>query len=93
MSDATQDESHEGPIKTPKQLIWTVVASFVVQAASHFVVAADHFARRIHQENATIEVAPARADAHDLSCCAIKHDSLPCVTWTQGASIAVLGSQ
>ena len=23
-------ESHEGPIKTPKQLIWTVVASFVV---------------------------------------------------------------
>ena len=30
MSDATHDESHEGPIKTPKQLIWTVVASFVV---------------------------------------------------------------
>jgi cytochrome c5 len=24
------EESHEGPIKTPKQLIWTVVASFVV---------------------------------------------------------------
>jgi cytochrome c5 len=24
------DASHEGPIKTPKQLIWTVVASFVV---------------------------------------------------------------
>ncbi|MCP5271608.1 MAG: cytochrome c5 family protein [Burkholderiaceae bacterium] len=23
-------ESHEGPIKTPRQLIWTVVASFVV---------------------------------------------------------------
>ena len=23
-------ESHEGPIKTPKQLIWTVLASFVV---------------------------------------------------------------
>lgn len=23
-------ESHEGPVKTPKQLIWTVVASFVV---------------------------------------------------------------
>jgi cytochrome c5 len=23
-------EAHEGPIKTPKQLIWTVVASFVV---------------------------------------------------------------
>lgn len=23
-------ESHEGPIKTPKQLVWTVVASFVV---------------------------------------------------------------
>jgi len=24
------EESHEGPIKTPKQLIWTVVAAFVV---------------------------------------------------------------
>jgi cytochrome c5 len=24
------DEAHEGPIKTPKQLVWTVVASFVV---------------------------------------------------------------
>jgi cytochrome c5 len=24
------DEAHEGPIKTPKQLIWAVVASFVV---------------------------------------------------------------
>lgn len=32
MSDPHHDapESHEGPIKTPKQLIWTVVASFVV---------------------------------------------------------------
>jgi cytochrome c5 len=32
MSDATQPEhdSHEGLIKTPTQLIWTVVASFVV---------------------------------------------------------------
>lgn len=33
MSDTHQDEQHEvheGPIKTPKQLIWTVVASFVV---------------------------------------------------------------
>lgn len=32
MSDAEQhdDESHEGPIKTPKQLMVTVVASFVV---------------------------------------------------------------
>lgn len=30
MSDATHAEIHEGPIKTPKQLIWTVVASFVV---------------------------------------------------------------
>lgn len=33
MSDAThseQEDSHEGPIKTPKQLIATVVASFVV---------------------------------------------------------------
>jgi cytochrome c5 len=33
MSDAHQHDSHEvheGPIKTPKQLIWAVVASFVV---------------------------------------------------------------
>lgn len=34
MSDVHEPESHadphEGPIKTPKQLIWTVVASFVV---------------------------------------------------------------
>jgi len=33
MSDAPHDaghEAHEGPIKTPKQLIWTVVASFIV---------------------------------------------------------------
>lgn len=27
------DTSHEGPIKTPSQLIWTVVASFVVPIA------------------------------------------------------------
>jgi cytochrome c5 len=47
MSDsnhATDDthEVHEGPIKTPKQLIWTVVASFVVPVViiimlTHFV--------------------------------------------------------
>lgn len=32
MSQSTPDahDVHEGPIKTPKQLIWTVVASFVV---------------------------------------------------------------
>ena len=30
MSDIEQPEAHEGPIKTPKQLIWTVVASFIV---------------------------------------------------------------
>ena len=35
MSDSTHaahdaQEAHEGPIKTPKQLVWTVVASFVV---------------------------------------------------------------
>ena len=28
------DEPHEGPIKTPKQLIWAVVASFVVPIAA-----------------------------------------------------------
>lgn len=30
MSDAHAEDSHEGPIKTPKQLVATVVASFVV---------------------------------------------------------------
>jgi cytochrome c5 len=31
MSDTHEhDAPHEGPIKTPKQLIWTVVASFVI---------------------------------------------------------------
>lgn len=30
MSDSHAPDAHEGPIKTPKQLIWTVVASFVV---------------------------------------------------------------
>ena len=35
MSDSTHaahdaQEAHEGPIKTPKQLVWTIVASFVV---------------------------------------------------------------
>jgi cytochrome c5 len=32
MSDTQHDapEAHEGPIKTPKQLVWAVVASFVV---------------------------------------------------------------
>lgn len=34
MSDPQQhDAPHEGPIKTPKQLIWTVVASFLVPIA------------------------------------------------------------
>jgi cytochrome c5 len=28
--DPATDESHEGPIKTPRQLIWTVVLAFVV---------------------------------------------------------------
>jgi cytochrome c5 len=29
-TDHDQEESHEGPIRTPKQLVWAVVASFVV---------------------------------------------------------------
>jgi cytochrome c5 len=34
MSDPQDhDAPHEGPIKTPKQLIWTVIASFVVPIA------------------------------------------------------------
>lgn len=30
MSDAQEHSAHEGPIKTPQQLIWAVVAAFVV---------------------------------------------------------------
>ena len=30
MSDIQHDEAHTGPIKTPKQLLWTVIFSFVV---------------------------------------------------------------
>ncbi len=30
MSDAQEHSAHEGPIKTPKQLIWAVVAAFLV---------------------------------------------------------------
>jgi len=47
MSDSlTHDAPHEGPIKTPTQLIWTVVASFVVPIAIivllvNFVAAGD----------------------------------------------------
>ena len=29
-AEGAHEESHEGPIKTPRQLIWTVVAAFVV---------------------------------------------------------------
>ena len=47
MSDSqTHDAPHEGPIKTPTQLIWTVVASFLVPIAiivllANFVAAGD----------------------------------------------------
>ena len=30
MSDTQHDEAHTGPVKTPKQLLWTVIFSFVV---------------------------------------------------------------
>ena len=33
------DETHEGPIKTPKQLIWAVLASFVVPIAGIVLLA------------------------------------------------------
>ncbi|MBI3157947.1 MAG: cytochrome c5 family protein [Burkholderiales bacterium] len=33
MSDSHDAQGHEGPIKTPRQLIWTVVAAFVVPVA------------------------------------------------------------
>ncbi|HPO18175.1 MAG TPA: c-type cytochrome [Rubrivivax sp.] len=41
-----QDAAHEGPIKTPRQLIWTVIAAFVVPITiivllANFVAAGD----------------------------------------------------
>jgi cytochrome c5 len=39
MSDAAREENHEGPIKTPKQLIAAVVASFVVPIVAIIMLA------------------------------------------------------
>jgi cytochrome c5 len=39
MSDAAHEENHEGPIKTPKQLIAAVVASFVVPIVAIIMLA------------------------------------------------------
>ena len=39
MSDAAREENHEGPIKTPKQLIAAVVASFVVAIVAIIMLA------------------------------------------------------
>jgi len=39
MSDAAHEENHEGPIKTPKQLITAVVASFVVPIVAIIMLA------------------------------------------------------
>ena len=39
MSDAAREENHEGPIKTPKQLVAAVVASFVVPIVAIIMLA------------------------------------------------------
>ena len=39
MSDAAREENHEGPIKTPKQLVVAVVASFVVPIVAIIMLA------------------------------------------------------
>jgi cytochrome c5 len=41
MSEAVHEDSHEGPIKTPKQLVLTVLASFVVPIVTIILIA--HF--------------------------------------------------
>jgi cytochrome c5 len=41
MSEAVHEDSHEGPIKTPKQLVVAVVASFVVPIVTIILIA--HF--------------------------------------------------
>jgi cytochrome c5 len=41
MSDVAHEESHEGPIKTPKQLVVAVVASFVIPIVAIILIA--HF--------------------------------------------------
>ncbi len=38
MSDADHDLPHEGPIKTPKQLVWAVVASLVIPIVAIIVL-------------------------------------------------------
>ena len=41
MSEAVHEDSHEGPIKTPKQLVLTVLAAFVVPIVTIILIA--HF--------------------------------------------------
>ena len=70
------EESHEGPIKTPKQLIWTVIASFVVPVVIiimlvNFVVMGDKPAAgtaALDEEAVARRIAPlARLELKDAS--------------------------
>jgi cytochrome c5 len=81
MSDPQHDapeapEAHEGPIKTPKQLIWTVVASFVVPVIAiillvNFVVMGDRTgagSRGLEAEAVAQRIAPVgRVELRDAS--------------------------
>ena len=65
MSDPQDhDAPHEGPIKTPKQLIWTVVASFVVPIA--IIVLLVNFVATGDKSGAGTEAMSEEAVAHRI---------------------------
>ena len=73
-------EAHEGPIKTPTQLIWTVIASFVVPIMAiillvNFVVMGDRPAagtRALDAEAVAQRLAPVgRVDLRDATAAAV----------------------
>jgi cytochrome c5 len=65
MSDPQEhDAPHEGPIKTPKQLIWTVVASFLVPIA--IIVLLVNFVATGDKSGAGTEAMSEEAVAHRI---------------------------
>jgi len=65
MSDPQDhDAPHEGPIKTPKQLIWTVVASFLVPIA--IIVLLVNFVATGNKSGAGTEAMSEEAVAHRI---------------------------
>ena len=71
MSDSNHDaahdthEVHEGPIKTPKQLIWTVIAAFVVPVV--IVILLTNYVVMQDKPAAGTEALDAEAVAHRIA--------------------------